>query len=42
MAEILKKQEMTEVLFFLMFKLLCNELDVSQFQMPNQYEAWQG
>ena len=25
MAEILKKQEMTEVLFFLMFKLLCNE-----------------
>ena len=42
MAEILKKQEMTEVLFFLMFKLFCNELDVSQFQMPNQYEAWQG
>ncbi len=42
MAEILKKQEMAEVLFFLMFKLLCNELKVSQFQIPNQYEAWQG
>ena len=42
MAEILKKQEMAEVLFSLMFKLLCNELKVSQFQIPNQYEAWQG